>query len=254
MAADGAGGLEGKVCLVTGAASGIGQGTARVFAAEGARLVLVDVNADGLTATARELGPAVEASHAADLSDEPSVAAFFEQAVAPLGRLDGLVCAHGFLDLADGFLESHETAVFERTLGINLYSCYFMTREAIPWMKAAGRGSIVLISSLAALRTPSSIAYGATKGALNAMGKTISGQYAGSGIRCNVICPGAIQTPMLDRVQSRRASGKPAGSGSHIGHAGEPEDVGNLAAFLCSDRSGYITATVQTVDGGVAQH
>jgi NAD(P)-dependent dehydrogenase (short-subunit alcohol dehydrogenase family) len=162
------------------------------------------------------------------------------------------VCSHGHLDLEDGPLETHRTEVFNRTLAINLHGCYFTARAAIPWLKAAGGGSIVLVSSLAALRTPSSIAYGATKGALNAMAKTISGQYAAEGIRCNVICPGAIDTPMLQRARAKH--GRETLATNHARRIGKPHDVGFLAAFLCPDESAFITATVQTVDGGSAQH
>jgi NAD(P)-dependent dehydrogenase (short-subunit alcohol dehydrogenase family) len=250
--------LRDKTCLITGAASGIGRGTARVFAAQGARLVVTDVNGAGLKALADELGDSVVAWQETDVSDEAAVARLFKDAVAPLGRLDAVVCAHGILDLEDGLLENHATAVFEQTLRVNLFGDYFVVRGAIPWLKAAGRGSVVLISSLAALRTPSSIAYGASKGAINAMAKTISGQYAREGIRCNVICPGPIETPMFERASAKHASGKgpsrDLGSMGHMGRIGQPEEIGYAAAFLCSDESGFITATVQVVDGGVAQH
>jgi NAD(P)-dependent dehydrogenase (short-subunit alcohol dehydrogenase family) len=244
--------------LITGAASGIGRGTAQVFAAQGARLVVTDVNGPALKTLAGQLGDSVVAWQETDVSDEAAVARLFEDAVAPLGRLDGVVCAHGILDLEDGLLEHHSTAVFERTLRVNLFGDYFVARGAIPWLRAAGRGSIVLISSLAALRTPSSIGYGASKGAINAMAKTISGQYAREGIRCNVICPGSIETPMFARANAKHASGKGAsrdlGSMGHMGRIGQPEDIGYAAAFLVSDESGFVTATVQVVDGGVAQH
>jgi 3alpha(or 20beta)-hydroxysteroid dehydrogenase len=243
--------LGGKICLVSGAASGIGRGIAEIFAAEGARLVLSDIDEGGLRAVAEQLGGSVEAHVPADVSSEEAVGALYSSAVEPLGRLDGLVCAHGLLDLDDGPLEHHKTETFDRTLRVNLYGCYFLARGAIPFMKASDSAAIVFISSLAALRTPSSIAYGATKGALNAMGKTISGQYARDGIRCNVICPGAIETPMLDRMRAKHQREPPD---NHVGHTGQPRDVGHLAAFLCSDDSAYITAAVQTVDGGLAQH
>jgi NAD(P)-dependent dehydrogenase (short-subunit alcohol dehydrogenase family) len=252
--------LRGKTVLITGAASGIGRGTAQVFAAQGARLVVTDVNGAGLKALADELGDAVAAWQETDVSDEVAVGRLFEDAVAPLGRLDGVVCAHGILDPADGLLENHATEVFERTLRVNLFGDYVVVRGAIPWLKAAGRGSIVLISSLASLRTPSSIAYGASKGAINAMAKTISGQYARQGIRCNVICPGSIETPMFERASAALAGGRAAGPArdlaamGHMRRIGRPEEVGYAAAFLVSDESGFITATVQVVDGGVGQH
>jgi NAD(P)-dependent dehydrogenase (short-subunit alcohol dehydrogenase family) len=244
--------LKGKTCLVTGAASGIGKGTAEVLAAQGARVVLADLNGDGLAETAVVLGESTAGHASVDLSDEAAVTSFFDDVVAPLGALDAVVCAHGYLDLDDGLLESHQTEIFDNTLNINLRGVYFVTRASIPWLKAAGSGSIVLVSSLAALRTPSSIAYGASKGALNAMGKTISGQYAAEGIRCNVICPGAIDTPMLQRAMAKRNNAEPPNN--HARRIGIPYDVGYLAAFLCSEESGFITATVHTVDGGVAQH
>jgi len=243
--------LKGKTCLVTGAASGIGRGVAQVFAAQGAQVVLTDIAADGLAETVAELGESVVADHVADLSKEEAVTELFDQKIAPLKKLDGVVCAHGLLDLNDGKLEDHQTEVFERTLRINLFSCYFTTRASIPFLRASGCASIVLISSLAALRTPSAIAYGATKGALNAMAKTISGQYAASGIRCNVICPGSIETPMLMKFREARGAEPPQ---NHVKRIGEPHDIGYAAAFLCSDESSYITATVQVVDGGLAQH
>jgi NAD(P)-dependent dehydrogenase (short-subunit alcohol dehydrogenase family) len=252
--------LRDKTVLITGAASGIGRGTARVFAAQGARLVVTDVNGAALKTLADELGDSVVAWQEADVSDEAAVARLFEDAVAPLGRLDGVVCSHGILDLEDGLLENHATGVFERTLRVNLFGDYFVVRGAIPWLKEAGRGSIVLISSLASLRTPSSIAYGASKGAINAMAKTISGQYARHGIRCNVVCPGSIETPMFQRASAKHAGGtattpsRDLATMGHMGRIGQPEDIGYAAAFLVSDESGFITATVQVVDGGVGQH
>jgi 3alpha(or 20beta)-hydroxysteroid dehydrogenase len=251
-AAERNGRLDGKVCLISGAASGIGRGTAEVFAAEGARLLLTDINEAGLRSVAEELGDSVEAQVVADVADEGAVAALYADVVAPLGRLDGLVTAHGLLDLEDNLLEDHKTEVFDRVVRINLYGSYFLARGAIGPMKASGRASIVLISSLAALRSlGGSVAYGVTKGALNTLAKTISGQYARDGIRCNAVCPGAIETPMLDRMREKYGSEPPA---NHVGHTGQPHDVARLAAFLCSNESGYITASVQTVDGGLAQH
>jgi len=243
--------LTGKTCLITGAASGIGRGTAQVFAESGAQLVLTDINSDGLSGVADELGKSVAMQLPVDIASEDAVASLLNEVGESVGSLDAVVCSHGYLDLEDGPLESHKTDVFDRTVAINLRGTYFTVRGAIPLLMAAGGGSIVLMSSLAALRTPSSIAYGATKGALNAMGKTISGQYGSDGIRCNVICPGPIQTPMMEKAMSKHNMEPPA---THLGRIGQPREVGFLAAFLCSDESSYITATVQTVDGGLAQH
>jgi len=247
--------LHGKVCLITGAASGIGRATAEVFADQGARLVLTDIDRPGLEALVGTLGDSVVGWQDTDVSAEAAVAQLYEGTVAPLGRLDGVVCAHGIVDRGDGRLEDHTTAVFERVLRVNLFGGYFIARGAIPWLRAASGGSIVLISSNAALRTPSSIAYGASKGGLNAMSKAISGQYAREGIRCNVISPGSIETPMFHQANAKR-DGTPADFHTigHMRRIGQPEEVGYAAAFLCSDESSFITATVHVVDGGVAQH
>jgi len=255
---DAAARLSDKTFLITGAASGIGRATAEIFAAQGARLVVTDINALGLQSLADGLGESVVAAQPTDVSDEAAVAKLYEDAVAPLGRLDGVVCAQGIVDLEDGRLEDHRTEIFERVLRINLFGDYFIVRGAIPWLRAAGRGSIVLISSNAALRTPSSIAYGASKGAINALSKTISGQYAKEGIRCNVVCPGSIDTPMLKLANAKHGAGAETPTDlatlGHMRRIGQPEEVGYAAAFLCSDESSFITATVQVVDGGVAQH
>jgi NAD(P)-dependent dehydrogenase (short-subunit alcohol dehydrogenase family) len=239
-------------CLVTGAASGIGRSTAQVFAAEGAALVLTDIDAEGLAETVADLGESVAGHHTTDLSSEERVGELFERAVSPQGKLDGLVCCHGLNDFEDGLLEGHSTEVFDRTMATNLRSCYLLARESIPFMKAAGGGSIVLISSSASLVTPAStVAYTASKGAVNSMGKAISGQYAADGIRCNVICPGLIRTPMFERFAAKRGIAPPT---NHMERIGDPRDIGHAAAFLCSRDSAYITATIQAVDGGLTQH
>ena len=248
--------LLNKACIVTGAGSGIGKATAERFAAEGANVLCVDINADAVAATVKQiegLGGVAE-SFAADISVRSQVEAFVEKCVERYGRLDVLVNNAG-VNLPGVF---HEVAddVIDRTLNVNVKGTIYASRAAIPHMLKQGKGSIVNISSVNGLVSePFLTIYSASKGAIVMLTRGIALDYAKQNIRCNCVCPGWVDTPInyahaemlggLDKVYEDIDSFQP------IGRPGEPSEVANLILFLASDESSLMTGSIVTADGGM---
>jgi NAD(P)-dependent dehydrogenase (short-subunit alcohol dehydrogenase family) len=247
--------IEGKACIVTGAASGIGRATAERFAAEGGKVIAVDRSeaihevVAGITAA----GGVAEAA-TADVSQRVDVEAFVARCVELWGRVDVLVNNAG-VNLPCIFHEATDELI-ERTFGVNIMGGMYATRAAIPHMLAQGGGSIVNMSSVNGLVSePYLSVYSASKGAVLMFTKGIALDYAKQGIRCNVICPGWVDTPInhahaemmggLDKVYASIDSFQP------IGRPGEPSEVANVALFLASDESSLMTGSVVVVDGGM---
>lgn len=246
--------LQGRRVLVTGAASGIGRATARRFAAEGARVALLDRDADGLEAAAREAGGTVVAC---DLLDAGAVAPAVERAAAALGGLDGVVCAAG-VDLRRG-IEAMTPEDWARVIGVNLTAPMLVCRAALPAMRAAGGGAIVLISSGAGLRPlPDRTAYCASKAGLVMFGKALAIELAADRIRVNAICPGIIDTPMFrrswERADDPQAELAMILDRYVIKRAGTPEEIAAAALYLISDEAAYVTGAALAVDGGRTFH
>ncbi|MEE4298034.1 MAG: SDR family oxidoreductase [Pseudomonadales bacterium] len=243
--------VQDKVCIVTGAAQGLGAADARLLVAEGARVVLTDVNADGGAALAEELGDAASFI-AQDVSDEASWPALVEQVTAEHGRLDVLVNNAGIAPI--GTVESTDTATWRRTLAIHLDATYFGCHYALNAMKASGGGSIVNMSSTAALvGIPAYFAYSAAKGGIRALTKSVAIHCRAeqNGIRCNSVHPGSISTPMVHGAFRDLMGVDVSGEETRLKYGiGEPVDVAYMVLYLASDESKHVTGAEMVVDNG----
>ena len=236
--------LEGKVALITGGARGQGAAEARLFAAEGAKVLITDVLDDEGTALAEELGDAVRYRHH-DVTSAEDWSAAVDEATSAFGKLDVLVNNAGIHSITR--LEDETLERFRRIIEVNLYGTFLGIQAALPAMRAAGGGSIVNISSLAGMKgIPGHAAYGASKWGVRGLTKTAAAELGHDGIRVNSVHPGAIKTAMLPDAPE----GDARFAGLPLGRPGEAEEVANLVLFLASDESSYITATEHVIDGG----
>jgi dihydroanticapsin dehydrogenase len=248
--------IEGKACLVTGAASGIGLATAQRLASEGGRVLCVDIDLAGAErcATAiREAGGEAEA-WAADVAERQAVSAAVTHCVDRYGAIDVLVNNAG-VNLPGVFHEADD-GVIDRTLAVNLKGQIYSCQAAIPHMLEAGSGSIINVSSVnGVVAEPYLSIYAASKGGVVMLSRGIALDYAKAGIRCNVICPGWVDTPInhahaallggLEHVYATMDSFQP------IGRPGTPEEIANLVLFLASDEASFMTGSVLLIDGGM---
>jgi NAD(P)-dependent dehydrogenase (short-subunit alcohol dehydrogenase family) len=247
--------LTDKVAIVTGAAQGIGLGIARVFAAEGAKVILSDVNdAAGATAAAelRASGGQVVYIHA-DITRDDDVRRLVAAAAERFGRLDIVVNNAGVVAVQT--VEESSVEDWDRVMAINVRSIFLTTKHALPHLRAAGGGSILNVASVSSFvgqqGTP---AYCASKGAALMLTRSLAVDYGRERIRVNCICPGITDTPML-RYHARHADDPDAHLRRRLERvpSGEmlyPDDMGRAAAFLCSDEAAGITGTSLVVDGG----
>jgi len=241
--------LDGKVAIVTGAAGGIGTALAQRFVAEGASVVLGDVNG-AQEALAKELGERAVAVDA-DVATEEGAAALVAAARQQWGRLDILVNNAGIdgtpAPLADCGVED-----FDRVLAVNLRGAFLTMRAAIPPMVEGGGGSVINIGSvLARVAVGYLPAYCASKGGLVQLTKSAALGYATAGVRVNVISPGVIRTPMLDAFFGQMPEAAEAAVAQHpVGRIGTPEEVAALAVYLASDEAKFVTGADFAVDGG----
>jgi len=247
--------LEGKAAFITGAASGIGRQSALRFAAEGALVAVVDVNADGASTVANEVVEAGGKAIAlrADVSSEDEVAAAVADAEEAFGRLDVVFNNAGIMHDDDGDAEATEETVWDLTMDINLKGVWFGCRHGIPALRRSGGGSIINTASFVALvgaATPQ-LAYTASKGAVLAMTRELSVIHARENIRVNALCPGPLRTELLmsfldtEEKRQRRLVHVP------MGRFGEASEIAEAALWLASDESSYVTGTDFSVDGGL---
>ena len=244
--------LQDRVAVITGAGSGIGLATARRFAAEGAKVVAVDISEDAGKAIAQEVGGEFVAC---DVSDEEQVKALF----------DGVVERHGHVDIAfnnagisppddDSILVTGLDA-WRRVQEVNLTSVYLCCKAAIPHMQARGRGSIINTASFVARMgaATSQISYTASKGGVLAMSRELGVQFAREGIRVNALSPGPVNTPLLQELFAKDPE-RAARRLVHIpmGRFAEPEEIAAAVAFLASDDASFLTAAEFLVDGGIS--
>ncbi|MCF8532920.1 MAG: SDR family oxidoreductase [Reyranella sp.] len=251
--------LKDQVAIVTGGASGIGAASARLFAAEGAKVALVDLDEVGLGQVAADIdskgGQAL--TIAADVSSDSRARAGVAQVMEKWGRIDVLLTAAGAS--TGGTVDTIEEAAWDRTFAINVKGTYLWIHYAIAPMIAARSGAIVTIGSQLAQSSPGkNAAYIASKGAIASFTKTMAVDHAAQGIRVNALMPGVIDTPMPARSLKRYADPEAMRTfWKHrhpMGRIGQPEEVAKAALFLASDDSSFITGTLLFVDGGWTAH
>ncbi len=240
-----AGRVEGKVCVVTGAASGIGAAAAARLAEEGARVVGVDLVES----------PGVELALQVDVTDELAIEGLYREVRERLGRVDVLFNNAGISPPDDGSVLETSLAAWERVQDVNLRSVFLCCKHGIPHLLEGGGGSVVNTASFVAVlgAATSQISYTASKGAVLALSRELGVQFARQGVRVNALCPGPVDTPLLRELYSndpeaaaRRLVHVPMGRFARV------EEIANAVLFLASDESSFITASTFLVDGGIA--
>jgi NAD(P)-dependent dehydrogenase (short-subunit alcohol dehydrogenase family) len=254
--------LDGKVCFVTGGASGMGRVAAAMFCSEGARVAVVDVNAAACeTAAAAARDGAAGAGDAlavpCDVTRDADVREAIATTVKRYGGLHVLYNNAGIMMAEDHSVVDTEEWVWDRTLAVNLKGIYLCCRHGIPEMIRSGGGSVINIASFVALvgcSVPQD-AYTASKGAVIALTKSLAVQFAPQGVRSNAICPGPIETPLLTEwlladpeARRVRLARNPSG------RFGRPEDIVNAGIFLASDESAWTNGAVLVADGGITSN
>ncbi len=247
--------LQGKVALITGGASGMGRVASLLFAAEGAGVVLTDLNDELGEATASEIAEAGgQALYVhADVSREADAEAMVGAAVDRFGKLSILYNNAGVMLPADGSVHTTDESVWDLTLAVNVKGVAFGCKYGVPAMLASGGGSIINVASFVAWlgAATSQTAYTASKGAVLAMTREIAVEYARKGIRCNALCPGPIETPLLMQLLSDEEKKQRRFVHIPMGRLGQAEELAKAALFLASDDSSYMTGTSLIVDGGI---
>jgi NAD(P)-dependent dehydrogenase (short-subunit alcohol dehydrogenase family) len=250
-----AGRLEGKVAIISGGATGMGNAASRLFAAEGAKVAIIDRNevAAEETAAAIRAAGGEAAAFIGDVSDEAQVEVAVKQAGARFGTVTTLFNHAGTIVIKP-FLET-TLEDWEWLHAVNVRSMFLMTRAVLPQMIAAGGGSIVCTSSISAVAaTPMEVLYGTTKGACHMFARAIAVEFRDRNIRCNAVCPGFIRTPHgLREVAELQALGvdvSEAAIAAQQGRIGEPEEVAQAALFLASDESSFVNGVHLFVDNG----
>ena len=235
--------LQGRKIVLTGAASGIGLATAKLFADEGAALVLLDRDADAVAKVAKQIG-----AHAfgVDVTDEAAVAQAVEQGAAAMGGIDGVVNSAG-IQVRGSVLEV-DAAEWRRSLEVNVTGPYNVVRSCLPWLMKAQGATIVNLGSGQSLlpNAPNRTAYAASKGAVLNLTRALAAELAPK-IRANTVCPGLVDTPMAQGVQ--------ANVGNYaLKRLADPVEIARAILFLTSSESSYVTGAALAVDGGRSFH
>ena len=247
--------LKNKVALVSGGATGVGGAASRLFASEGARVVVLDINASAAQATAQAIraqgGEAL--CVVADVSQAAQVDAAVATALQHFGRIDVLFNHAGSI-VVKPFLETTEDD-WDHLMAVNVKSMYLVTRAVLPGMLAQGKGAIVCTSSISAVAgTPMEVLYDTTKGACHMFARAIAVEYRDRGIRCNAVCPGFVRTPHgmreVDALQKLGVDVSEAALAAAQGRMCEPEEVAAAALFLASDEASFVNGTHLFVDNG----
>src|SRR5947199_9116588 len=241
-----AGRLEGKVCVITGSASGIGAESARLFAAEGAKVVGIDLDAEQAVGAL---------TIAADVADEEQVRAAIGQAAEQFGRIDVLMNNAGINPTDDGSVLETTLESWQRVQDVNLRSVFLCCKHGIPHLLEAGGGSVINLPSFVAVMgaAVSQSSYTASKGAVLSLSRELGVEFARRGVRVNALCPGPVNTPLLQELFASDPE-KAARRLVHLpmGRFAEAREIAKGALFLASDDSSYVTASTFLVDGGLS--
>ena len=249
--------LEGKVCVITGAGSGIGRASASLFVSEGGRVVVADVDLEAAQGTVEAIGAAGEAvAEQVDVTDEAQTVALAERVVRRFERIDVLFNNAGIGGVGD--IVETEPELFDRVMRVNVRGVYLVSRAVIPQMIRQRSGSIINMSScIAEIGLARRVSYAASKGAVLSMTKSMQVDLAPHGIRVNALLPGTILTPFVERYLKDSYADPEEGMAAIrkrqlTNDLGRPEDVAAAALYLASDESRFVMASGLVVDGGVS--
>jgi len=247
--------LEGKIAIVTGGGSGIGRVASELFAAEGASVVVADVDPDAAESAAQSItiaGGRAEAV-ATDVSDEEEVAAMVQTASVAYGGLHIMFNCAGIFPAEDGGVLDTPPDVWDRVMRVNLKSVWLCCRAGVPLIESSGGGSIVNVASFVALvgAATAQVAYTASKGGVLAFTRELAVEVARRGIRANSLCPGPIETPLLAELISDPARRERRLVHIPMGRFGQAPEIAKAALFLASDESSFMTGSSLVVDGGI---
>ena len=246
--------LDNKVCLITGAGSGIGQASARLFAREGAQVVVADIDLEAAAKTVAMIGN-VAVAEQVDVTDESQTLALAKRVIDRHKRIDVLFNNAGIAGVGD--IVETDPELFDRVMRVNVRGVYLMARAVVPFMIQQGSGSIINMSScIAEIGLARRVSYAASKGAVLAMTKSMQVDVAPHGIRVNALLPGTILTPFVERYLRESYADPEQGMASIrkrqlADELGRPEDVANAALYLASDESRFVMASGLVIDGGV---
>lgn len=251
--------LDKKIAFVTGAASGIGEQIARLFAQQGAHVILADIRPDGVERVGAEIrasGGSVRAQQL-DVAEESHIVAALEQVAATEGRLDILINNAGISHV--GTLLETSLEDWERVMRVNAGGVFLCAREGVRQMlkQSPVGGVIINMSSVAAMiGVDRRLAYSASKGAVLALTRSIAVDFVAQGIRCNAICPGTVQTPFVEGYLARNFAGheeevrQQLHARQPLGRMGRPDEIAHAALYLASDEAAFVTGSALVIDGG----
>jgi len=250
--------LANKVAIITGSAGGMGQAAAELFAREGANVVVTDVNAQAGEETVKGIrdagGKAIFVK--TNVADEGEVKTMVAAAVDTFGRVDVLYNNAGIMPTDDGSVVDITEATWDKVLDVNMKSAFLCSKYTIPHMLKQGKGSIVNVASFVAFMgcTVPQDAYTTSKGGMLALTKSLAVQYGQHNIRCNAICPGPIETPLLRSLWTSEEARNKRLDRIPLGRFGDAGDIIYMALYLASDESAWTTGAWLVVDGGISSN
>jgi NAD(P)-dependent dehydrogenase (short-subunit alcohol dehydrogenase family) len=248
--------MRGRVAIVTGGASGIGRATGHRLVAEGAKVVLVDRADTEAAARAMTAGDGVAWGIVADVADEAAVALAFAAVTSREGRLDVLVNAAGIGSPRPVTIDEATLEEWERLCAVNLTGTFLCCRAAVPLMRRGGGGAVVNVASeIGLVGAPRSAMYGATKGGVVQLTRALAVDHAPDGIRINCVCPGPVDTPLLQQSIARapdpEAKRRQEVESTLLGRLGTPDEIASVICFLASPEASFMTGSIVVADGGV---